>query len=156
MSDRGRASSSRPSTSGHPGKRRVPLSSSDEPGQLHSPSRNEPLQASSPTRRRYPAQSTIQAPPSPDGAFATLSRPQQHCLQRQKQQQGGKIAIPRLPREIDNASANSIEKSRVSHACEPCRQRKTKCSGERPVCKHCEDFQINCVYADGKRDRTKK
>jgi len=48
------------------------------------------------------------------------------------------------------------DKHRVSHACEPCRHRKTKCSGERPVCKHCEDFRINCVYTDGKRDRTKK
>ncbi|KAI4177125.1 MAG: hypothetical protein LQ343_000607 [Gyalolechia ehrenbergii] len=47
-------------------------------------------------------------------------------------------------------------KHRVSHACEPCRQRKTKCSGERPVCKHCEDFKITCIYADGKRDRTKR
>lgn len=26
----------------------------------------------------------------------------------------------------------------------------------RPVCKHCQDFKLTCVYADGKRDRFKK
>lgn len=70
-----------------------------------------------------------------------------------------KIAIPRLRRDSDVTSAVSSkggDKHRVSHACEPCRHRKTKCSGERPVCKHCEDFKINCVYADGKRDRVRK
>ena len=49
-----------------------------------------------------------------------------------------------------------MDKNRVAHACEPCRQRKTKCSGERPACQHCEDFKLHCVYADGKRDRTIK
>lgn len=77
------------------------------------------------------------------------------------QSQGAKVAIPRLRRHTDDPlappSSNSSEnKHRVSHACEPCRQRKTKCSGERPVCKHCEDFRITCIYADSKRDRTKR
>ena len=69
-----------------------------------------------------------------------------------------KIAIPRLKREADNAPGSSrmSGRHRVTHACEPCRQRKTKCSGERPMCKHCEDFKIQCYYADGKRDRVKK
>ena len=44
----------------------------------------------------------------------------------------------------------------MTHACEPCRHRKTKCSGERPTCRHCQDFKIACYYADGKRDRVKK
>ena len=71
-----------------------------------------------------------------------------------------KVAIPRLRREVDGtsttASSKGGDKHRISHACEPCRHRKTKCSGERPSCKHCEDFKIACVYADGKRDRVKK
>ncbi|MCJ1245580.1 hypothetical protein MMC30_002784 [Trapelia coarctata] len=71
-----------------------------------------------------------------------------------------KVAIPRLPRTDQAASpigsVRAGEKHRVNHACEPCRHRKTKCSGERPSCKHCEDFKISCVYADGKRDRVKK
>lgn len=72
-----------------------------------------------------------------------------------------KMPIPRLRRENESqaglhSSGSGDGKQRVSHACEPCRQRKTKCSGERPVCKHCEDFNITCGYADGKRDRTRK
>ncbi len=71
-----------------------------------------------------------------------------------------KVAIPRLRRNSENPSVSkeciSGDKNRVAHACEPCRHRKTKCSGERPVCQHCEDFKLECVYADGKRDKTKK
>lgn len=76
------------------------------------------------------------------------------------QPRGAKIAIPRLRRYSGNATTAvasfSGDKHRVSHACEPCRQRKTKCSGERPTCKHCSDCKINCEYADGKRLRTQK
>jgi hypothetical protein len=70
-----------------------------------------------------------------------------------------KIAIPRLKRSAEANASNDGRvggKHRVNHACEPCRQRKTKCSGERPVCRHCQDFKIQCLYADGKRDRVKK
>ena len=71
-----------------------------------------------------------------------------------------KVAIPRLRRESDATSASgtvrSGDKHRISHACEPCRSRKTKCSGEKPTCRHCEDFRIKCVYGDGKRDKAKK
>jgi hypothetical protein len=69
-----------------------------------------------------------------------------------------KIAIPRLKKPAGTASnpARLSGRHRVNHACEPCRQRKTKCSGERPVCAHCQDFKIACFYADGKRDRAKK
>ena len=69
-----------------------------------------------------------------------------------------KIAIPRLKNtaETTSNSGRSSGRHRVNHACEPCRQRKTKCSGERPVCVHCQDFKIACFYADGKRDRAKK
>ena len=71
-----------------------------------------------------------------------------------------KVAIPRLPRPSATTSpigsVRTGDKHRVTHACEPCRQRKTKCSGEQPSCKHCDDFKITCTYADGKRDRVKK
>jgi hypothetical protein len=72
---------------------------------------------------------------------------------------GGKVAIPRLKRAIEVAGEDGIRsggRHRVNHACEPCRHRKTKCSGERPICRHCQDFKITCFYADGKRDRVKK
>ena len=154
MSDRRRPSSSKASTSSHHGKRRAPPISSDESSQIRSPSRNAGVPSASPTRRRFAVQTPTSHPQSPENAFVTPPRPQQPHLQTQIQ--AGKVAIPRLPRDTDSIPVNQTEKSRVSHACEPCRQRKTKCSGERPVCKHCEEFQISCYYADGKRDRTKK
>lgn len=84
-------------------------------------------------------------------------RPQSRTTQ---QQPAAKIAIPRLYREPDVASTagSSVvgDKNRVTHACESCRHRKTKCSGDRPMCKHCEDFNLTCVYEDGKRDRMRK
>lgn len=69
-----------------------------------------------------------------------------------------KVAIPRLKRSADTQEGLSKPggRHRVTHACEPCRHRKTKCSGERPMCRHCLDFKIQCYYADGKRDRVKK
>ena len=70
-----------------------------------------------------------------------------------------KVAIPRLKKDAEGSPADPSRpggRHRVTHACEPCRQRKTKCSGERPICKHCQDFKISCYYADGKRDRVKK
>lgn len=69
-----------------------------------------------------------------------------------------KVAIPRLKRSLESqeGSAKLSGRHRVTHACEPCRHRKTKCSGERPTCRHCQDFKIACYYADGKRDRVKK
>jgi Fungal Zn(2)-Cys(6) binuclear cluster domain len=70
-----------------------------------------------------------------------------------------KVAIPRLLQKGESptgSGAKSGSRHRVMHACEPCRSRKTKCSGEKPACKHCQDFKVTCVYADGKRDRAKK
>lgn len=69
-----------------------------------------------------------------------------------------KVAIPRLKRAAESGEGNTKSggRHRVNHACEPCRHRKTKCSGERPTCRHCQDFKIYCYYADGKRDRVKK
>lgn len=102
-----------------------------------------------------------QSPRSSFGAFQRPALPQQTRIGTHEQaRQGAKMAIPRLRRDSDNMSATGSstmgDKHRVSHACEPCRHRKTKCSGERPMCKHCEDFKITCNYADGKRDRVKR
>jgi hypothetical protein len=82
-----------------------------------------------------------------------------HSLPGEPSHKSAKIAIPRLKRSTDPTGADASRsggRHRVNHACEPCRHRKTKCSGERPVCRHCEDFKIACFYADGKRDRVKK
>ncbi|KAI0243564.1 hypothetical protein L0F63_004842, partial [Massospora cicadina] len=37
-------------------------------------------------------------------------------------------------------------KSRARQACEPCRKKKTKCSGEYPVCTHCAAHGFECSY----------
>ncbi|KAL1987504.1 hypothetical protein VTN96DRAFT_3431 [Rasamsonia emersonii] len=36
---------------------------------------------------------------------------------------------------------------RVYQACEPCRRKKRKCSGEQPVCSHCARLHQSCRYA---------
>ncbi|KAL4912810.1 hypothetical protein BDW62DRAFT_193721 [Aspergillus aurantiobrunneus] len=55
---------------------------------------------------------------------------------------GGRISAPK--RTI---------RSHTSRACEQCRQRKTKCSGDRPTCKSCVTNQAPCAYTDGKREQ---
>ena len=69
------------------------------------------------------------------------------------------IVIPRLKRSTEASASNDNSvggRIRVNHACEPCRHQKTKCSGDRPVCKACENSKIQCYWADGKRDRAKQ
>ena len=101
-----------------------------------------------------------QPEPSPYGPPATLPMPTKSHRGSKQSQNPAKVAIPRLRRNSEDQSlfkgSAATDKNRVAHACEPCRQRKTKCSGERPRCQHCEDFKLQCVYADGKRDRTMK
>lgn len=68
-----------------------------------------------------------------------------------------KIAIGRVRKNSNRtASLGGSHGQRISHACESCRQKKTKCPGERPVCQNCKNLCVRCVYADGKRDLKKK
>ncbi len=155
MSDRRPQASSKESSSSQSGKRRAPIGPLERSGPQRNPFSKRASRAASP--KRQPAQQPAPQSQNPTDAFQVPQRPQSSALSYQQQQQsGGKVAIPRLRRDSNFSSAATAEKHRVAHACEPCRHRKTKCSGERPVCKHCEDFKINCVYADGRRDRTKK
>ncbi|KAI0780603.1 hypothetical protein BD413DRAFT_666713 [Trametes elegans] len=46
---------------------------------------------------------------------------------------------------------------RIAQACERCRKRKTKCTGERPKCTRCEKRGFDCEYVEEHRaNRTKK
>jgi len=105
-------------------------------------------------------QTKFAAPPKPValnvGNWSSMLPPS--ALNSQDSHTTPKVPIPRLRRESDANSANASggDKNRVPHACEPCRHKKTKCSGDRPSCKHCEDFGLECTYGDGKRDKTKK
>lgn len=66
----------------------------------------------------------------------------------------GKVAIPRLPGVAQQSSAP--DRNRVNHACEPCRKRKSKCDGVHPICSRCKNQGVDCIYADGKRERLKR
>ncbi|MCJ1315937.1 hypothetical protein MMC15_001257 [Xylographa vitiligo] len=134
-----------------------------EPSDHHGKGTKRKAAAASPAAAKLPtpALTPTQHPPppllSPRNSFLIPNVP---SLPSKPIALAPKVAIPRLPRNSDAAtpsgSLKTGDKHRVNHACEPCRHRKTKCSGERPVCKHCEDFKITCAYADGKRDRVKK
>lgn len=77
------------------------------------------------------------------------SRQQQSAIQASKQS-----TIP-----ISRASGSAYdrpERARTSHACEPCRERKTKCDGERPSCRRCLHTGTPCHYGYGKGWRKRK
>ncbi|KAI8665065.1 Zn(2)-C6 fungal-type domain-containing protein [Fusarium sp. Ph1] len=40
------------------------------------------------------------------------------------------------------------KRKRTAHACEPCRQRKSRCDGSRPVCDLCDEHRVECYYRD--------
>ncbi|KAJ5935952.1 hypothetical protein N7454_005250 [Penicillium verhagenii] len=62
-----------------------------------------------------------------------------------------KIAIPR--QRLSVAPKNS---GRVPRACESCRMRKTKCSGDTPTCTQCRGLRATCVYPPGLREKMMK
>lgn len=62
-----------------------------------------------------------------------------------------KVAIPRL-----SAPSSTRGRRRSARACEPCRQRKTKCDGIRPACGQCVYHNNRCTYEDVKRVRDQK
>lgn len=63
-----------------------------------------------------------------------------------------KVAIPRST----SRESASYRRRRSARACEPCRQRKIKCDGDKPVCRQCVENQISCAYLDIKRVREQK
>ncbi|KAJ5496261.1 hypothetical protein N7463_008248 [Penicillium fimorum] len=63
-----------------------------------------------------------------------------------------KVAIPRLA----GSDALLHGRRRSARACEPCRQRKIKCDGTRPLCGQCVYNNHTCAYEDVKRVRDQK
>ena len=112
-------------------------STSDQTGE-------SPQDVASPIPPTTPTTPGSMPPPSPLVSFQQVMPP--------------KVAIPRLRRNSESYSGagTSNEHNRIAHACDSCRSRKTKCSGERPQCQHCNDFKLPCIYLDGKRDRVRK
>lgn len=70
------------------------------------------------------------------------------------------VPIPRITWASANGAAAGESAGsralRVNQACEPCRQKKSKCDGERPNCKHCRNMKTACFYQDGKKDKGRK
>ena len=120
------------------------------------------IQVATPSTTKSPdsnTQPSSRTPHSPSQAHVFRVPESPRTAPSDSSRKVAKVAIPRLKRSPDaigEGATRSGGRHRVTHACEPCRHRKTKCSGERPTCRHCEDFKIACYYADGKRDRVKK
>ncbi|KAJ5366682.1 hypothetical protein N7541_000623 [Penicillium brevicompactum] len=66
-------------------------------------------------------------------------------------QANAKVPIPRTAQ-----STRWIARGRVSRACENCRDKKVKCSGNRPVCDRCRNTGAACFYGDRKKEKTVK
>jgi hypothetical protein len=67
-----------------------------------------------------------------------------------KEGANAKVAIPR-----QRSTAVPRWGGRVPRACETCRARKTKCSGDTPVCRQCKELRATCRYPMSWRERTK-
>ncbi|KAE8150542.1 fungal-specific transcription factor domain-containing protein [Aspergillus avenaceus] len=67
-----------------------------------------------------------------------------------KHSSNAKVAIPR-----QRGGVQSGYSRRVPLACESCRARKTKCSGDTPVCRQCKELRVTCKYPASWRERTK-
>lgn len=76
----------------------------------------------------------------------------------QKETETKKMAIPRLPEgtEASLSSLGRFHRRHVRRACESCRQRKTKCTGDKSGCRNCREAGIICCYTDGKREKSKR
>ena len=68
----------------------------------------------------------------------------------------GKMLLPRLHQpKSSTLDKKASGKERTSHACDKCRKAKAKCSGGQP-CEKCKAENKECIYGDGKRDKTRK
>jgi hypothetical protein len=61
-----------------------------------------------------------------------------------------KVAIPR-----QRSTVAPRYSRRVPRACETCRARKTKCSGDTPICRQCKELRVTCRYPVSWREKTK-
>ncbi|KAJ5113089.1 fungal-specific transcription factor domain-containing protein [Penicillium angulare] len=86
----------------------------------------------------------VPVPSQPTASFSSISSPSQTSAHE-------KVAIPRLTPAHPDTS-----RKRSTWACQNCRERKMKCSGDHPTCKQCEAVDASCVYQDAKRVRDRK
>lgn len=107
---------------------------------------------------------TTQSPVSSTHRHTSFSSKQRQIAgsltrQPESERKHSKVAIKRLKRDEEswNQGLGSGTRSpRVRQACESCRNRKIKCYGEQPTCRHCRELGLECYYANGRREQRKR
>ena len=82
-----------------------------------------------------------------------------HTQQPEDEQKQSPVAIKRLKRDEENwhqGSGLQNRSQRARQACESCRNKKIKCYGEQPTCRHCRELGLECYYASGRRDQRQR
>lgn len=87
----------------------------------------------------------------PDSAAGVTTPKADPSAGRNDMKSLAKVAIPR-----QRSGVAPRYNRRVPRACESCRQRKTKCSGDTPVCRQCRELRVICQYPVGWKERTKR
>lgn len=112
--------------------------------------------SSMPTPSSSDTQDNVMATLNPPAGMGTASRtahmsniPSRNSLLGKKQSTNAKVAIPRQRSGVAPGYSR-----RVPLACESCRGRKTKCSGDTPVCRQCRELRVTCKYPASWRERT--
>lgn len=86
---------------------------------------------------------------------ARQSVPEYYGSGQPPQLSGDKMPIPRL----DKSTRSSPERSRrhyVEQACERCRIKKRKCTGQETGCDSCTEHKAHCWYSEAKRGRSRR
>src|ERR1043165_3204580 len=52
-----------------------------------------------------------------------------------------------------NAETSTVKRKRLTQACDACRKKKVKCSGEKPSCNNCSRLGTHCTYLPSTRKR---
>jgi hypothetical protein len=106
-----------------------------------------------PQSNSHPNIVPVSNPPGPPGSSLQASRvPPRNATTtgRKQMSSSNKVAIPR-----QRSGTAPRYSRRVPLACETCRMRKTKCSGDTPICRQCLELRVDCRYPVSWRERTK-
>ncbi|KAL6171730.1 hypothetical protein ACJQWK_02736 [Exserohilum turcicum] len=97
-------------------------------------------------------------PPNPHRGL-TLLCAWPHSLRMAHPLPAPKVAIPRIgpfaPPQDRSSSTGKPKPPRTDRACDSCRKRKIRCSGEQPHCQSCLNQLHPCVYPQARKDRLK-
>ncbi|KAL4810418.1 fungal-specific transcription factor domain-containing protein [Aspergillus unguis] len=105
-----------------------------------------------PQSNSHPNIVPVTNPPSLPSASSQAPRgpPRTAIVTGKRQMSSNKVAIPR-----QRSGTAPRYSRRVPLACETCRMRKTKCSGDTPICRQCLELKVECRYPVSWRERTK-